>query len=102
MAKSKIKPLSFSTTMRNPERIANFLSCLSHFEGQILTNQVIDDIVFNVINNKLYVPVYVNRNQKLKDIENDDDLSFSDDQVLDIIANSPQDHKEAGFDHGWP
>lgn len=31
------KPLSFSTTMRNPARIADFLNCILPFEGQILT-----------------------------------------------------------------
>lgn len=102
MANAKYKPLSFSTTMRNPERIAKFLSCLTSFENKTLTNELIDDIVFKIIKNKLYKPYYIDRNPVLKNIFLSDDLEFSDKQVQDIIDNSPQDHKEAGFDKGWP
>jgi hypothetical protein len=41
---SEHKPLSFSTTMRNPARIADFLKCIAPFEGQMLTK----DIIFEV------------------------------------------------------
>ena len=54
MAKAKSKPLSFSTTMRNPNRIAGFLSQIVEFEGQILTSEIIYKVVHNVIKNKLY------------------------------------------------
>ena len=54
MAKSKNKPLSFSTTMRNPERIAAFLSCVLPYENQVLTNEVIMKIIGNIIKSKLY------------------------------------------------
>ena len=52
--KSLRKPLSFSTTMRNPERIAGFLNCIIPFEGQVLTNDIIHEIVVKVITEKLY------------------------------------------------
>ena len=42
---SKAKPLSFSTTMRNPDRIALFLNQILPFENHILT----DDIIMNII-----------------------------------------------------
>ena len=47
MRKRKLerKPLSFSTTMRNPERIASFIENLKEFEGKILTKEVIMKIV---------------------------------------------------------
>ena len=96
------KPLSFSTTMRNPNRIANFLNQVLPFENHILTNEIIDKIVHNVIQNKLYKPVYVNRTPRLKEIFEDDDTQLTDDQVAEIVINSPQDHKEYGFDKGWP
>ena len=54
MARAKSKPLSFSTTMRNPNRIAGFLSQIVEFEGQVLTSEVIYKIIHNVIKNKLY------------------------------------------------
>lgn len=39
------KPLSFSTTMRNPMRIANFLAIIMPYEGRILDNGLIIEIV---------------------------------------------------------
>jgi len=49
MRKSEKKPLSFSTTMRNPERIAKFLSCIKQLEGYVLTSDIIIKIVKMVI-----------------------------------------------------
>ena len=54
MKKKTKKPLSFSTTMRNPERISAFLQCIEPFEGKILTNSLIEEIVKKIIKNKLY------------------------------------------------
>ena len=98
----KHKPLSFSTTMRNPERIAPFLECIAPYEGEKLTSGCINSIVRDVIRKKLYVPLSVKRDPKLKAIENNDDESFSEEQLSKIIAISPQKHKEAGFEAGWP
>lgn len=98
---SKAKPLSFSTTMRNPDRIALFLKQILPFENHILTDDIIMDIVRNIIKNKLYKPYYIDRNSNLKKVYYSEDLSFSDDQVDEIIINSPQKHKEAGFSYGW-
>ena len=100
--KSKAKPLSFSTTMRNPDRIALFLNQILPFENHILTDDIIMDIVKNIIKNKLYKPYYIDRNPNLKTVFYDDDLSFTDDQVNEIIVHSQQKHKEAGFGYGWP
>ena len=41
---AEYKPLSFSTTMRNPARIADFLTCISPFEGKTLTNQIVIEV----------------------------------------------------------
>ena len=99
--KAERKPLSFSTTMRNPERIAGFLNCVLPFEGQFLTNDIINEIIIKVISEKLYHTMYEFRVPKYKDIYVNPDLSFTRKQVEDIIKNSPQIHKEAGFDKGW-
>lgn len=101
MAKSKFKPLSFSTTIRNPERIPNFLRCILPFEGKVLTSDIIHEVVKNVIREKEYTPMYVGRIPSLKAISLSDDLVFSDNQLEEIIYNSPQKHKEAGFEYGW-
>ncbi|MDD2208104.1 MAG: AlwI family type II restriction endonuclease [Bacilli bacterium] len=96
------KPLSFSTTMRNPNRIANFLTCLLPFENQILSDQLIMKIVEKVIYNKLYWTRYEKRNDIYRNIYDSEDLFFTSKQVKDIIINSPQNHKEFGFNKGWP
>lgn len=101
MAVSKAKPLSFSTTIRNPERIPVFLRCILPFEGKVLTSEVIHEVVKNVIKEKCYKPLYISRNDFLKVIYENEDYSFSDLQLEEIINNSPQNHKEAGFAYGW-
>ena len=60
--RAKRKPLSFSTTMRNPDRIAGFLNQLLPFENKKLTSEVIYQIIHNVIKNKLYKTMYEMRN----------------------------------------
>lgn len=101
MAVSKAKPLSFSTTIRNPERIPNFLRCILPFEGKILTSEIIHKVVKNVIREKEYTPMYVSRTAELKAISKSEDETFSDKQLEKIIEMSPQKHKEAGFEYGW-
>lgn len=96
------KPLSFTTTLRNPERIAGFLACLKQFDGQILTNALIDKIVKALIKQKLYSTMYITRTAHLKAVSQSEDITFTDEQLDEIIENSPQEHKEAGFDKGWP
>ena len=96
------KPLSFSTTMRNPARIAAFLNCILPYEGQILTSDIIHEVAANLISEKLYyTEKYEMKVPEYKEIYQSDELTFTREQVEDIIANSPQDHKEAGFEKGW-
>ena len=102
MAEAKHKPLSFSTTMRNPVRIAWFLKCVQPYEGEILTNDIIYKIISNVIRNKLYFTVYEKKVYRLKNIFKSIDENFTDADIQEIISNSPQKHKEAGFDYWRP
>ena len=95
------KPLSFSTTMRNPNRIVDFLNCLLPYEGQKLTHDVIMQLIRGAIAAKLYTPVYVKRVPELTRIYKSEDETYSEEQIDDIIKNSPQHHKEAGFAYGW-
>lgn len=97
----ELKPLSFSTTMRNPDRIIDFLRSILEYEGKILTNQLINEIVKNILKNKVYKPKYVDHNIELKNIYNSEE-SFTESQLDEIIKNSKQKHKEKGFDNGWP
>ena len=99
--KPECKPLSFSTTMRNPLRIAEFLNCIAPFEGKILTHDIIMQIMKSAIKRKIYSPMYISRTPHLKAINKDEEQTFTDEQIDLIIANSPQDHKEKGFAKGW-
>lgn len=101
MRKIERKPLSFSTTMRNPDRIAGFIECLLPFENKTLTSEVIRQIIFRVLNKKLYATNYQKGNPEYKRILNIEDESYTEKQLCDIIENSPQEHKEAGFEQGW-
>ena len=100
---AEYKPLSFSTTMRNPERIVEFLNCILPFEGKILTNEIIHEVTVNLISKKLYfTQKYEMKIPEYKAIYADENARFTREQVEDIIKNSPQNHKEAGFEKGWP
>lgn len=99
--KAEKKPLSFSTTMRNPNRIVSFLNCLLPYENQVLTHEVIMKVVHNAIKQKIYTPVVVNRTPDLRVILKSEDEKYSDSQINCIIEMSPQKHKEAGFAYGW-
>lgn len=101
MASAKRKPLSFSTTMRNPDRIAGFLNCLLPFEGQILTSSLITRIIKRVLNGKLYETMYQKQTPHLHDKFGNEEDKYTDSELENIINNAPQQHKEAGFDYGW-
>ena len=98
--KPQHKPLSFSTTMRNPVRIAAFLNSVLPYEGQLLTNEIVEKVAISLIVNKLYKPVYVSKKETLNEKYRSDEL-FTVDEATEIMINSPQDHKEAGFEKGW-
>ena len=59
------KPLSFDTTMRNPERIAQWIDCLLEYEGKILTNEIIIDILKETYRRKLTWTMYMKKNSRL-------------------------------------
>ena len=58
-------------------------------------------IVEKIIKNKLYAPLYIKRIPHLKKIFENDIKSFNKKEIKEIIENSPQNHKEAGFEKGW-
>lgn len=98
--KSERKPLAFSTTMRNPERIAGFLNCIMAYEKKVLTNDIIYSVITKLIKSKLYKPTRLTNEEK--NIYRYDDLHFTDAQARAIINRNPQKHGEKGFDYGWP
>ncbi|MDR2906329.1 MAG: AlwI family type II restriction endonuclease [Helicobacteraceae bacterium] len=99
--KDEYKPLLLTTTVRSPERYKLLLNILLKYNGVVLTNEIIDKVIFDMVANKLYMPIYALREQKLKIQLLNEDEPFSDVETKEIIDNSPQKHKEAGFDYGW-
>ena len=99
--KQEYKPLLFTTTVRNPERIKDFIKVIANYNNKVLTNEVIMKIVKDMIAGKYYYTMYEKSNAELNAIYSDADAIFTNEQLEDIIENSPQDHKEAGFDKGW-
>lgn len=96
---SEYKPLLFTTTLRNPERLKWFLGVLKNYNGQILTNDLAKKISGEIIRNGLYRPTNLSNiaKNKIKAKE-----SLTDNEIARILKDNPQNHKEAGFDKGWP
>ncbi|MCX8480908.1 MAG: hypothetical protein ORN58_03225, partial [Sediminibacterium sp.] len=60
LRKSNYKPLLFTTTMRNPERLKDFLQVLCQYNKQILTLEIIKNVALELIKKGFYKPTKVN------------------------------------------
>lgn len=96
---SEYKPLLFTTTLRNPERLKWFLGVLKNYDGQLLTNELAEEIAGELIRIGLYKPTKLTDTIKMK-LKPKEPLT--DKEVLTILRDNPQSHKEAGFNKGWP
>lgn len=111
------KPLSFSTTIRNPWRIPEFIDCLIEYEGMKLDSNIIREITYNMFQKKIIFTIYQKNNPSLWN-KYQNELSYTPKELEDIYYNSADGkllkaeklgikftgklpHKEAGFDHGW-
>ena len=95
----KYKPLLFTTTVRNPQRIKNFLRILKKYDGYKLNDQLAEKIVSEIIQKGLYKPKNMNSKVKSK-IKAGEPLTAE--EVEEVMRDNPQKHKEAGFSSGWP
>src|ERR1035437_1303586 len=93
------KPLLFTTTLRNPERLKWFLGVLKNYNGQILTNKLAEEVAGELIRISLYQPMKLDTVIKKKVKAN---IPLTDKEVAKVLKDNPQNHKEAGFDKGWP
>lgn len=126
MAKRR-KPISFNTTLRNPERIPSFVSVLSKYEGKILNSENIKNILAEIIQLKIFVPTrptlgtYVESyNDKFtfrpKDLSKEaaekvskffnewsksEAGTYSLSNIIYLLDNTITKHKEAGWEGGW-
>ena len=53
---SNYKPLTFNTSIRNPERAKYFLKTIIKFENEIMTNDLAKKIMVEMIKDKIYRP----------------------------------------------
>lgn len=100
----KYKPLTFTTTVRNPERMKALLKVISNYEGMILTNDLSVRILKDVVKNKLYQVESAWKNPNTSHLKSRyfSDETFNDEELNLIIEENPQDHKEANFKYGYP
>lgn len=96
---AEYKPLLFTTTMRNPERLKDFLLVLSEYDGEILTNEIIDKVAKILIQKGLYQPTKISQAIKNKW---KNEIELSETETEKVFLDNPQSHKEAGFERGWP
>jgi hypothetical protein len=95
---SNFKPLLFTTTVRNPERLKGFLSVFNKYNGKILTIEIIESVTKELIQKGLYQPLKVMTEIKNKWKQG---MELSDIETEKVFLDNPQKHKEAGFDKGW-
>ncbi|NQT11061.1 MAG: AlwI family type II restriction endonuclease [Desulfobacteraceae bacterium] len=93
------KPLLFTTTLRNPERLKWFLAVLKEYDGQILDDDLARKISGEIIRIGLYKPTKLSASVKKKIKEK---KPLTDKEVAKVLKDNPQNHKEAGFKKGWP
>ena len=97
--KSEYKPLLFTTTLRNPERLKWFLGVLKSYNNKILNDALAEKIASEIIKMGLYKPTKISNIIKKK-IEGK--VLLTDNEVKKVLIDNPQNHKEAGFNKGWP
>lgn len=121
------KPISFDTTLRNPERIPQFISILSMFEGKLLDDKVALDLEGEIIRHKIFEPTqstlgtYIKHYTKKFSFDAEDQSSNAISKVsrlyqewLDsspcemnladiryLLKNTITAHKERGWKGGW-
>ncbi len=124
MAKRR-KPIALDTTLRNPERIASFLSCIKPYEGKILTHNLVLDIETDILRFKVAkaekstlgtykIQANGNKDWKPEDIsggaearvdkyfEHYQQNEIADfDKVRYLVGNTLTEHGEKGYAYGW-
>ncbi|MCL2412635.1 MAG: AlwI family type II restriction endonuclease [Bacteroidales bacterium] len=106
MRASEYKPLLFTTTVRNPQRLKALLNIFAKFDGQILTNDLATQIVCELICYGLYRPMVQSESIKNKwatTLKGEfAEVLLTNKEVEYIFEHNPQDHKQAGFAKGYP
>lgn len=125
MAIIRRKPIALDTTLRNPERIASFLSCIKPYEGQILTHELILNIETDILRYKVAIgtkstlgtykrEANKNKNWRPEDISETAEIRVNEyfehyqqseiadfDKVRYLVGNTVTEHGEKGYMYGW-
>lgn len=103
---AEYKPLLFTTTVRNPQRLKGLLWVFKQFDGQKLTDEIATNVVAEAIRYGLYRPKRVSATieEKWETSPKGEfaDKLLTDEEVAYLLENNPQQHKEAGFARGYP
>lgn len=102
----EFKPLLYTTTVRNPERVKSLLNIFVRYDGMVLTDNLATQIVGETIRYGLYRPTNKSASVKSKWQSTPKGVFaeeiLTDAEVLYMMDNNPQNHKEAGFAKGFP
>lgn len=125
MAQITRKPITLDTTLRNPERIASFLSIIKPYEGQMLTHELILDIEADILRFKIAEATKAtlgtyrkeakkNKNWKPEDLSvtaeervNEYFEHYQANEIADfdkiryLVGNTLTEHGEKGYQYGW-
>ena len=108
------KPLLYTTTMRNPERLKYMLYVLKKFEGQTMNDIIATRICGETIRYGLFrptkrIPESVQAKWKMTPKGVFSEYILTDDELQLVLTNNDstiwddiKGHKEAGFGKGWP
>ena len=121
------KPISFDTTLRNPERIPQFISILSKFENKIMDSEIALNLEAEIIRQKIFKPTrstlgkYVKEYHEkfnfeandqsdeasnkvamyFKEWENAEPENIDVNKIIYLLKNTITAHKEKGWNGGW-
>ena len=124
---SRRKPISFDTTIRNPERIPQFISILSKFENQIINDKVALKLEGEIIRYKIFEPTKETMGTYVKEYHDKFDFVAEDqsksapnrvllyynewvdskpgemdiEKIIYLLKNTITAHKDKGWNGGW-
>ncbi len=108
--KPEYKPLLFTTTVRNPSRLKGLLNIFSKFNNEILTDELAEKVMGELIRYGLYrptkdiSPTIIKKwgGKRISEKSNIGKIILNDQEIRFILKNNIQSHKEADFRVGWP